>query len=185
MDDRGDDGGVGAARGKRVEQMARFARAARGDHRDSHPIRDHPGYFEIVAGLGAVGVDRIDAQFAGAEAARPRAPTQSASRPVGVRPPSIMTSWPEGRPARSGALDLHREHNALAAKGARAGRNQARIAHRARVDRDFSAPASSTARMSSSVRKPPPTLNGMKISRATARTTSIMIPRRSLEAVMS
>ena len=49
----------------------------------------------------------------------------------------------------------------------------------------FSAPASSTARMSSSVRKPPPTLNGMKISRATARTTSIMIPRRSLEAVMS
>ncbi len=49
----------------------------------------------------------------------------------------------------------------------------------------FSAPASRTARMSSSVRSPPPTLNGMKISRATARTTSSMMPRRSLDAVMS
>ena len=49
------------------QQMARLARAARCDHRDSHPVRDYPGYFEIVAGLGAVGVDRVDAQFAGAQ----------------------------------------------------------------------------------------------------------------------
>ena len=49
----------------------------------------------------------------------------------------------------------------------------------------FSAPARSTARMSSKVRMPPPTEKGMKISAATRRTTSIMIFRRSLEAVMS
>ena len=41
--------------------------AAESDHRDSHPVRDHSGYFEIVAGLGAVGVNRVDTQFAGAQ----------------------------------------------------------------------------------------------------------------------
>ena len=49
----------------------------------------------------------------------------------------------------------------------------------------FSAPASSTARMSSSDPMPPPTENGMKIRSATRRTTSIMMPRRSAVAVMS
>src|SRR6185437_15456849 len=135
MDDRGDDGGVGAARGKRVEQMARFARAARGDHRDSHSVRDHPGYFEIVAGLGAVGVDRIDAQFAGP---KPLALARPVKRVApGGRAPAVdydLMARGQARPSR--ALDLHREHDALAAKGARAGRNQAWIAHRARVDRD-------------------------------------------------
>ena len=41
--------------------VARLTGAARGNHRDSHPVRDQPGYFEIVAGLGAVGIDRVDA----------------------------------------------------------------------------------------------------------------------------
>ncbi len=39
----------------------------------------------------------------------------------------------------------------------------------------FSAPANSTRRMSSIVRSPPPTAKGMKMRRATARTTSIMM----------
>ena len=49
----------------------------------------------------------------------------------------------------------------------------------------FSAPASSTARMSSTLRIPPPTENGIKMVSATRRTTSIMMLRRSWEAVMS
>ena len=49
----------------------------------------------------------------------------------------------------------------------------------------FSAPASSTARMSATDPMPPPTANGMKICSATRRTTSSMMPRRSADAVMS
>ena len=49
----------------------------------------------------------------------------------------------------------------------------------------FSAPASSTRRMSSFEPSPPPTEKGMKMTSATRSTTPIMIPRRSAEAVMS
>ena len=49
----------------------------------------------------------------------------------------------------------------------------------------FSAPANSTRDMSSSVRIPPPTANGMRTARATSRTMSMSIGRPSAEAVMS
>jgi len=49
----------------------------------------------------------------------------------------------------------------------------------------FSAPARMTARISSTLRMPPPTEKGMKIVSATRRTTSSMMLRASDEAVMS
>ena len=49
----------------------------------------------------------------------------------------------------------------------------------------FSAPASSTSRMASTERIPPPTAKGMKIASATRRTASTNSPRFSAEAVMS
>ncbi len=49
----------------------------------------------------------------------------------------------------------------------------------------FSAPAASTACMSSRFRTPPPTVSGTKTLRATARTVSRSVRRRSGLAVMS
>src|SRR5690606_24559991 len=49
----------------------------------------------------------------------------------------------------------------------------------------LSAPASSVSRMSSTVRSPPPTPNGMKIASATCRTTSSLVSRPSCVALMS
>ena len=49
----------------------------------------------------------------------------------------------------------------------------------------LSAPASSSSRISSTVRMPPPTVNGMKTLSAMRRTTSRMMSRRSWLAVMS
>ena len=49
----------------------------------------------------------------------------------------------------------------------------------------LSAPEDSSARMSSIVRTPPPTVSGMKQASAVRRTTSRMMPRFSWLAVMS
>ena len=49
----------------------------------------------------------------------------------------------------------------------------------------LSAPASSSPRMSSTLRMPPPTVNGMKTLSATRRTMSMTMSRRSWLAVMS
>ena len=49
----------------------------------------------------------------------------------------------------------------------------------------LSAPASSSSRMSSTVRTPPPTVSGMKQASAVRRTTSSRMPRSSWLAVMS
>ncbi len=49
----------------------------------------------------------------------------------------------------------------------------------------LSAPLLSIASMSARVRRPPPTVSGMKHCSAVAATTSCMMFRRSLEAVMS
>ena len=49
----------------------------------------------------------------------------------------------------------------------------------------LSAPAASTSRMSSTVRRPPPIVNGMKTSSAVRRASSTMVSRPSWLAVMS
>jgi len=49
----------------------------------------------------------------------------------------------------------------------------------------LSAPEASSARISSIVRTPPPTVSGMKQASAVRRTTSRMMPRFSWLAVMS
>ncbi len=49
----------------------------------------------------------------------------------------------------------------------------------------LSAPAASTCRMSSSERRPPPIVKGMKTSSAVRRASSTIVPRSSWLAVMS
>src|SRR5215831_7537315 len=115
VDDRSNDRRVGAAGGERFQQMARLARAARGDYRDSDRVCDRSGYREIVAGLGAVGVDRVDAEFARAEPLALARPFERVAAGRGA--PAVDDDLASrGQPGAPRAPDLHREHNALAAE---------------------------------------------------------------------
>src|SRR6266436_646899 len=76
VNDRRDDGSVRHSRGERLAQMSRLARAARRDHGNRNSFTDAAGDLEIVTELGAVAIDRIDAQFAGAEPLALKRPCQ-------------------------------------------------------------------------------------------------------------
>src|SRR5216684_4290829 len=111
VDDRSDDRGVSRATGEGVEQMARLAGAARGDHRNRHRLADEPRHFQIITELGAVAVDRVNTEFACAAphaffgpaqrvAAGRRAPAVAAPHPPrpGGRPPPGPPPPPGARP---------------------------------------------------------------------------------------
>jgi hypothetical protein len=82
-------------------------------------------------------------------------------------------------------LGVDRDDDALVAElvGGFARRNPG--VHRGRVDRHLVGAASSSLRMSSTVRTPPPTVTGMKQCSAVRATTSKMVSRFSWLAVMS
>ena len=64
MDHGGDQGGIGPAAGQNVGQMLRLPRPAGGDDGDPHARGDQGGKFDLIAVLGAVGVDGIEADLA-------------------------------------------------------------------------------------------------------------------------
>ena len=90
----------------------------------------------------------------------------TASRPVGSRPPLRKTSQPLPSPRRlaSMATTMHCAPKRAEARSIRPGSRTA-----AELSDTLSAPAASTARMSSSERSPPPIVNGMKTSSAVRR----------------
>src|ERR1019366_5855117 len=67
MNDGCDDSGVGEADGERVAKMSGFAAATGSDHGDRNGFADAARDLEIVTELGAVTIDRVDAQLAGAK----------------------------------------------------------------------------------------------------------------------
>jgi len=114
-----------------------------------------------------------------------RAAHSTASSPVGVRPPCVNTSQPHAgssaaRRRASIATTTHCDPKRSAASRTEPGRATAAVL----ID-TLSAPALSSARTSSTVRTPPPTVSGMKTRSAVRATTSRMIGRSSCEAVMS
>src|ERR1700728_4675451 len=140
MDDRGDDGRVGCASGEGLVQMYWFTRATRRDYGNRDRIADEARYFEIVAGLGAVAIYRVDAQFAGTEALALARPVQRVA--AGGSAAAVDDDLASGGKslARLAPFDLHREHDTLAAEGTRALRNDLWIARGPRIDRDLSGP---------------------------------------------
>ncbi len=108
----------------------------------------------------------------------------TASMPVGRRPPWVYTSQPSpgSSPRRlaSTATTMHWEPKRRDASSTNSGRCTAAV-----LMETLSAPASSSLRTSSITRTPPPTVSGMNTFSAVARTTSMMMSRSSLEAVMS
>src|SRR5208282_5764021 len=137
VNDRGDDRSVCHTGGKRVAQMGRFAGAAGRDHRDRNCFADAARYFKIVAELGAVAIDRVDAQLAGTEPLALERPCQRVA--AGGLASAVNHDFVTGRHfgAHAGFFYLHREHYALAAERARTLRDDRGIAHRAGVDRDL------------------------------------------------
>src|SRR5216683_8365451 len=67
VDDRCNDRGVGESVRESVAQMSRLTGTARRDHGNRNGLADPAREVEIVAELGAVAIDRIDAKLAGAK----------------------------------------------------------------------------------------------------------------------
>ena len=108
-----------------------------------------------------------------------------ASSPVGLRPPWVKISQRSGSAGcdtflASIATTMHWSPNFSAASFTKSRRSTAAV-----LIETLSAPDGSSARMSSMVRTPPPTVSGMKQASAVRRTTSSMMPRFSWLAVMS
>ena len=111
----------------------------------------------------------------------------TASRPAPWRPPWVVTSKPlgvGGLPSltRRASTDrtTHCEPNWRAASASSSGRATAAV-----FSPTLSAPARSRASTSAVDRTPPPTVSGMKTCSAVRRTTSYMVARPPLDAVMS
>jgi polyphosphate glucokinase len=123
-----------------------------------------------------------------APSSAPRRAHSTASMPVPRRPPCVVTSNPlgGGGPSlpvtRRASTDrtTHWEPNRRAASASSSGRAMAAV-----FSETLSAPVRSSRSMSSSLRMPPPTVSGMNTCSAVRRTTSYMVSRPPLDAVMS
>ena len=106
----------------------------------------------------------------------------TASMPVSTRPPFKYSVQPApfGRRFASIAITTHWLPNLYTASAMSCGFFSA-----AEFTETLSAPARSSAVKSSTVRMPPPTVNGINMLFATRETISSMIPRASEDAVMS
>jgi hypothetical protein len=107
----------------------------------------------------------------------------TASAPVPVRPPWVVTSKPLAGPgARRASTDrtMHCDPNRSAASDSSSGRATAAV-----LSETLSAPARSSRSTSATLRTPPPTVSGMNTCSAVRRTTSYMVSRPPLDAVMS
>ena len=104
--------------------------------------------------------------------------------PVPTRPPCVVTSKPLGAagPARRASTDstTHCDPNRSAASASSSGRAMAAV-----LSDTLSAPARSSRSTSATLRTPPPTVSGMNTCSAVRRTTSYMVSRPPLDAVMS
>ncbi len=108
---------------------------------------------------------------------------RTASIPVPVRPPWVVTSNPlDGPGERRASTDrtMHCEPNRSAASDSSSGRAIAAV-----LSETLLAPARSSRSTSATLRTPPPTVSGMNTCSAVRRTTSYMVSRPPLDAVMS
>ncbi len=159
MEDRGGQHRGGVAVADAFDEMVQRADAARGDHRHAHRVGDRAGQREVEAGSWC---RRGPSRSAGSRRRRSSAMRRAqatASRPVGV---AAAMGEDSHRPGAD-LLGVDRDDDALAAEllGRLAHELRARFTAAVLIE-TLSAPASSSLRMSSTVRTPPPTVSGMK-----------------------
>src|ERR1700676_1739492 len=126
VNDRGNYRRVGETGGESVAQMRRFAGAARRDYRNRNRGADSARDLEIVAELGAVAIDRVDAKLTRAEPLALERPCERVA--PGRLASAVDHDFVTGRQLgpNAGLLHLHREDDALAAECARALRDKFR-----------------------------------------------------------
>ena len=141
--------------------MVDGARAARRDHRHVHGVGDRARDVEVVAGRGAVAVDAVHHDLAGAEVFAAPHPVEGVE--AGGEARAVDEHLVAARDARRAMptcftwvqSTMHWRPNASAPwrriSGLRTAIESTLI---------FSAPALSTSNMSSTERMPPPTVNG-------------------------
>ena len=178
------------------------ARAAAGDDRDRHHGAYRPDQLQVKADGGAVRVHRVQQDLARAEFGGPAGPVHRVDPGAGPaavrghleeavgpggRPPRPPRSWgdrpprpPRPLPRASTDSTMHCDPNRCAVSASRSGRATAAV-----LSETLSAPARSSRSTSAALRTPPPTVSGMKTCSAVRRTTSYMVSRPPLEAVMS
>ena len=144
---------------------------ARGDDRHRHRIRHRARQFQVVALFGAVAIHRREQDFAGAIAAQFYRVLHR------VDAGGVASAMGEDLEALAHALGVDKAaNNALAKPNFSGASSRMRIVGAAAppsvLTDTLSAPASSSPRMSSMPRTPPPTVNGMKQAEAVRRTTS-------------
>ena len=164
-----------------VGEMIERADAAGRDDRDADRVGDRAGELEIEALAGAVAVHGGEQDFAGAQ--RHDFAREGHRVDAGRIPPAMGEDLPlAAAPSSlaSMATTMHWLPNFSAAR-----LTKSRSFTAAVLIETLSAPASSSLRMSSTWRTPPPTVSGMKQASAVRCTTSKMMPRFSWLAVMS
>ena len=143
-----------------LDQVLERADTARGDHRNVDGRRDGRGQRDVVAVLRAVAVHRGQQDLAGAEALAPRPPTRRRRAPSGcgrrgcrprTRSRCRRCCGRRSPPRSTGAP------NSRLISETSSGRFTAAV-----LTLTLSAPARSSRRVSSTVRMPPPIVNGMK-----------------------
>ncbi len=179
VEDRGGQHGSGVAVADAVDEMIEIADAAGGDHGN--------GTLSAIARVSGMSKPcRVPSRSIEVSRISP-APSETtswaysiASMPVELRPPWVKISQRSEPPGALDPLGVDRHHHALLAEflGGFLRRIRGGDAAALLIE-TLSAPARSSALISSVVRTPPPTVTGMKQASAVRRTTSIMVPRFS------
>ena len=139
------------------------------------------GQFEIITIFGTVRIHAGEEDFSGAKADGFAGPFEDINAGGGAS--SMGVDFPLVG-VLGAALGVDGNDDALITE-AEAASIKAGLLTAAVLRLTLSAPALSISRISLTTRRPPPTVSGMKHSEAVRSTTSCMIPRSSLDAVMS
>ena len=175
MEDRSGQNGAGMPLDHAVDKVIERADAAAGDHGHGYRVGNGAGERQIIALPRPVPIHRRDQQFA-------RAQFREAHRMLQrIDASGLAPAMGEDFPAPLPNLArVHGADDTLASEAIGSGRTTAAL-----LTATLSAPARSSARASSALRTPPPTVTGMKHTSAVRRTTSNIVPRASCVAVMS
>src|SRR5436190_4530579 len=135
MEDRGGQDGVGAAVADRGDEVVRTGGAARRDDGNADSLGDRPEQLGVVAGAGAVSVDRGHEQLARAELDEPLGPRDGVE--AGPLATALHDDLPPGRLLRGAPARVDRDHDGLPAEAGRAARDERRVGDGRRVQRDL------------------------------------------------
>ena len=117
MDHGSDQSGVSPAVCQDVEEMFRFSGAPRGNNRNMNACGNEISQVNFITVLGAVGIDRVQADLPRAQTICLYCPPQGVN--TGIFSAAMNDDFVTGWDPCAGRhfFDIHAQHNTLAAKG--------------------------------------------------------------------